>query len=472
MIQQSGATAPALSSAANLTSDVRMSEVLAALSQALDITEGQPAGHSARSCVIGMKLAQITGLPEAQQSSLFYALLMKDAGCSSNAAKVCALFGHDDMVIKRDGKTVDTDSLKAMVGYISRNISPDSSFLTRAKMFKEFIGNGADIGRLLTKTRCERGAEIARKLELGEETANAIRSLDEHWDGGGHPDGLKGEEIPLLARYLGIAQCVDFYRDAAGIDGMYEVIESRSDRWFDPDLVMALAALRKDHEFWRSLRRADPAELVAGYEPEDRVKIATETRIDNIAEAFAQVIDAKSPYTATHSAGVAEIAVGIGQAQGLMPRKVRDLRRAALLHDIGKLGVPNTILDKPGKLEASEWRRMRDHTKHTVEILEHVSVFRPLAQLAGRHHERLDGSGYHQGLSGDQLTQMDRILAVADVAEALAADRPYRAGLSIEQVFEIIDEESGTKLCPDAVQGLHRYVESVQTLNTKRLMVA
>src|SRR5689334_4741739 len=132
---------------ANPDKSFRMSEILGALSQALDLTEGQPAGHSARSCAIGMRLAQITGLDSAHQADLFYALLMKDAGCSSNAAKVCALFGHNDMVIKREGKTVDPDSLKAMVAYISRNLEPDGSYLTRAKRFKQFIGSGRDIGR-------------------------------------------------------------------------------------------------------------------------------------------------------------------------------------------------------------------------------------------------------------------------------------------------------------------------------------
>jgi HD-GYP domain-containing protein (c-di-GMP phosphodiesterase class II) len=202
------------------------------------------------------------------------------------------------------------------------------------------------------------------------------------------------------------------------------------------------------------------------------VKLATESRIDRIAEAFSFVIDAKSPYTATHSAGVAEIAVGIGMAQGLLPREVRDLRRAGLLHDIGKLGVPNTILDKPGKLSNSEWAMMREHPKHTYEILSRVSVFEPIAEMSGRHHERLDGTGYHQGLRGDQLTKMDRILQVADVAEALAADRPYRAGMDVDQVFEIIDGEAGTKLCPESVGALHTYLDGIQSFPRATLTAA
>lgn len=449
---------------ANPEKSVRMSEILGALSQALDLTEGQPAGHSARSCAIGMRLAQITGLDAAHQSDLFYALLMKDAGCSSNAAKVCALFGHNDMVIKREGKTVDPDSLKAMVSYISRNLEPGGSYLTRAKRFKSFIGNGRDIGRLLTKTRCERGAQIARKLEFSEATAQAIYSLDEHWNGGGHPDGLAGTDIPLLARYLCIAQCVDFYRNAAGTEGMYEVIGSRSGTWFDPDLVLALETLRDDREFWRSLENPRPERLIAKYEPVDRIRVATEARIDRVAEAFAEVIDAKSPYTATHSAGVAEIAVGIAKAQGLIPKEQNDLRRAGLLHDIGKLGVPNTILDKTSKLDASEWAVMRQHPRYTAEILSRVTVFRSIAVMSGRHHERLDGSGYHLGLRADQLTRLDRILQVADVAEALAADRPYRTGMSVDEVFAIVDGEAGTKLCPEAVEALHVYLDGIKPL--------
>lgn len=452
--------------------EVRMSEVLAALSQALDITEGQPMGHAARTCAIGMRLAQEIDLSSRDQSSLFYALLLKDAGCSSNAAKVCALFGHDDIAIKRDRATVDRDSLRAMVAYTARNINPDGSLLKRAKLFKRFVGSGGEINRLLMQTRCERGADIARMLGMSEDTAAAIHALDEHWDGSGHPEGRKGDEIPLLGRVLCIAQCVDFYRRAGGLDGMFEVIEERSGRWFDPDLVIALAAIRHDDYFWQTLDAIAPDRLVEPYEPEDKVMIATEVRIDRVAEAFAKVIDAKSPYTATHSAGVAEIAVGIARVRGLSTQEVRDIRRAGLLHDIGKLGVSNSILDKPGKLTDDEWRLMRKHPRYTMEILERVSVFQPLAELAGRHHERLDGRGYHRGLTGDQLGTMDRILAVADVAEALAADRPYRAGMPAEKVLKIIDEDAGTALCPEAAAALHIYLDSIEPLSREQLNAA
>jgi putative nucleotidyltransferase with HDIG domain len=166
------------------------------------------------------------------------------------------------------------------------------------------------------------------------------------------------------------------------------------------------------------------------------------------------IVDAKSPYTGRHSVGVARISVGIADVLGYGPDALRDLRRAALLHDIGKLGVSNLILDKPGKLDAEEWVQMRRHPALTVKILERVSAFRDLAATAGAHHERLDGGGYHLGLTGDQLNRDARILAVADVFEALTAERPYRAALPLDQVWAIMRRDAGHALCREALGAL------------------
>ena len=174
---------------------------------------------------------------------------------------------------------------------------------------------------------------------------------------------------------------------------------------------------------------------------------ADETRIDLVAEAFARVIDAKSPYTYRHSEGVAAIAVDIGAALGLPPAELRELRRAALLHDIGKLGVPNTILDKPTRLDEAEWAVMKRHPAHTYEVLSRIERFRPLAAVAAAHHERIDGAGYHRGLTGAELGPPARAIAVADVAEALSADRPYRAGMPWDQVLAIMSRMAGPGLC-------------------------
>jgi putative nucleotidyltransferase with HDIG domain len=184
------------------------------------------------------------------------------------------------------------------------------------------------------------------------------------------------------------------------------------------------------------------------------VERADDARLDRVAEAFARIVDAKSPYTASHSAGVAEIAEAIAVTLGLDAPTRRLLRRAGLLHDVGKLGVSNRILDKPGKLDAEEWVAMRRHPELSRLILDAVPALADVARLAGTHHERLDGSGYPDGLTAAELALPDRILQVADVAEALSAERPYRAALPVEEVLAIIGRDAGERLDARCVAAL------------------
>ena len=182
--------------------------------------------------------------------------------------------------------------------------------------------------------------------------------------------------------------------------------------------------------------------------------MADEARLDDVAEAFAKVIDAKSPWTYRHSNGVADIASVVGERLGLGVPARRELRRAALLHDLGKLGVSNLILDKPAKLTETEWAAMRRHPAHTLEILTRVGCFRHLAAAAAAHHERLDGRGYHLGLEAGSIALEARILCAADICDALRASRPYRAGLPVERVLEIMGREAGHGLDLDVYRTL------------------
>jgi putative nucleotidyltransferase with HDIG domain len=426
--------------------DVRLSEVISALSYALDVTEGQPMGHAVRSCAIGMRVGEEIGLGATARSSLFYALLLKDAGCSSNAAKLSALFGADDFEIKRARKLTNHLNPVESLRFVLRH--------GRTRRLAAIARSGAAGARAMTELRCERGAEIARMIELTEETARAIATLDEHWDGAGYPYHLAGEDIPLLGRIVCLAQTAEVFFAAGGARAVFDVAAERRGTWFDPALVDALRHTRRDRGFWSALAGREPHRVIGAFEPEDRVQHADGERLDRIAEAFALIIDAKSPYTGSHSVGVARIAVAVADVLGYGPRGLRDLRRAALLHDIGKLGVSNLILDKPGKLTDGEWAEMRKHPALTVRILERVSAFRDLAATAGAHHERLDGCGYHLGLTAEQLDRDARILAVADVCEALTADRPYRDALDPDQVRAIMRRDAGTAFCPEALGAL------------------
>ena len=439
--------------------DVRLSEVVGALTYALDITEGLPMGHAARSCAIGMRIAAVIGLPASERSALFYALLLKDAGCSVNASRVAELYGADDLEVKRDRKTLDQHRPGELASHLLRTAAPGAGPLAKAGRIKALVRNGAEGSRRLTAMRCERGAEIARMLGVGEAAAQAIGVLDEHWDGSGGPDHLEGDAIPLLGRILCLSQTVEVFHARDGARAACEMARERAGTWFDPELVQALGAFERETAFWERLVLEDEPSLAIGeFEPEDLQDTADEERLDSIAEAFAKIIDAKSPYTFRHSEGVAEIAVGIAEQLGYSPRARRDLRRAALLHDVGKLGVSNRILDKPGKLDADEWVAMRRHPEHTFHILTRVAAFRPLAKVAAAHHEKLDGSGYHLGLDADQLPPAARILAVADICEALMADRPYRGPLPADRVLAIIGEDVPGKLDADAYAALQAHL--------------
>lgn len=443
-------------------SQVRLSEVISALSYVLDLTEGQPTGHAVRSCFIGMRLASEIRLPTFQLSALFYALLLKDVGCSSNAGRVCSLFNADDLTVKRNLKTVDWSRVSRSVGYLARNVSPYGSPTQRALRMLAIAFEGQRGAKQLVQIRCERGEQIARMLDLPEETARAIRALDEHWDGHGYPEGLRGKEIPLLARILGLAQTVEVFFTTYGLTKTFEMLSERRGTWFDPALVDAFRPVRTDRAFWERLKYEDLGEQVVKLEPEQYVLIADDARVDRIAEAFAKVVDAKSHWTYRHSENVAANAVGIGEVLGLPRAELRRLRRAALLHDIGKLGVSNLILDKPGPLTREERVVMNSHAEKTREVLGRVTCFREIADLAASHHERLDGGGYDQGLKGDRISTATRVLAVADVYDALTSDRPYRPASTREEALAVMSSDVGPAFCPDAFRGLTTFLKQGQ----------
>lgn len=432
--------------------ELRLSEVLSGLSHALDITEGQPRGHAERSCLIGMELGAALGLDDATRSSIFYALLLKDAGCSSNAAKVASLFGADDAVVKSSRRLTDTSSSWPAVRHVLSTAAPGGSPRAKLRHVGAVLRFGRAGARSLVELRCERGAAVVRGIGLGEVAARAIVNVDEHWDGGGYPAGISGDEISLAGRVLCLAQTAEVYWQHGGPAAACEIARQRRGTWFDPALVDALVTLEHDARFWRSLE----APVVAALEPPDLVLVADDERLDQVAHAFASVVDAKSPYTARHSAGVAEIAVALAALLGLGSDAHATVRRAALLHDIGKLGVSNRILDKPDPLTEPEWAVMRSHPRWSMEILTRVRAFHELARIAAAHHERLDGSGYFAGLTARELDPPSRILAVADVAEALSADRPYRPALSPDEVLEIMHRDAGRALDPDAFAALRQ----------------
>ena len=432
-----------------------MAEVLSALTYALDITEGQPQGHSVRCCWVGLLIAEELKLDDQQTWELYYTLLLKDLGCSSNAARICELYLSDDLSFKKDFKLVN-GSLPQALRFVMSHTGLQAGMAERFRAIINIFQNGGEISRELIETRCTRGADIARKMRFSEAVAQGIHNLDEHWDGSGKPEGKKGNDISLYARIALLAQVVDIFRLSGGEDAARKEIENRSGTWFDPMLVKAFKAVAARPSFWDAMKGDDLREMILELEPQNATINFDEDYLDDIAAGFAEVVDAKSPFTKGHSERVALYADMIAEEMKLgMPHR-RWLKRAALLHDIGKLGVSNSILDKPAKLDDAEWIAMRRHAVETETILSRISVFKHMAPVAAAHHERLDGKGYPKGMKGEDITFESRILAVADIFDALTADRPYRAAMPVAKALGIMSEDSGIAIDANCFSALQR----------------
>ncbi|MHB0974602.1 MAG: HD-GYP domain-containing protein [Thiobacillus sp.] len=437
------------------TKALSLSAIIGSLSYALDLTEGLPAGHSLRCCWVGMHVGRQMGMDSEALSHLYYTLLLKDAGCSSNAARLFELYGTDDRQVKRDFKQVDTDSLMRLGRFVLSHVGVGKSLHERVNRILALAQNGEEFATELIATRCERGAHISLQLGFDAEVADGIRCLDEHWNGCGKPARLSGTAIPLASRIALLSQVAEVFHSAAGREHVLKEVRKRSGAWFDPAVVEAFLAAQRQPGFWEGLDDDRLQQRIEAIEPASKAVRIDEQRLDTIAEAFAQVVDAKSHYTYGHSTRVATYTEAVAIRLGLPRERVRWLRRGALLHDIGKLGVSNAVLDKPGRLEASEWEQVKAHAAYSEQILARLDIFSELAFVAAAHHERLDGKGYPRGITADKIPLETRIITVADIFDAITAERPYRGPIPVAEAIAMMEKERGAAIdgaCLDALK--------------------
>jgi putative nucleotidyltransferase with HDIG domain len=293
---------------------------------------------------------------------------------------------------------------------------------------------------------------MVRQMGFPAETVAAVCAAGEHWDGGGYPQRLAGSEIPLAARILSLARTIEVFYTHRCAKHALDAVRERSGSWFDPDVAAAALELSRRGALFADLETGRTRERLIAAEPEPEP--LPEQRLDDICRAFAEIVDAKSPFTQGHSEGVARAAERIAAILGLKAAEAQNARRAALLHDLGKLALPNFILEKPDKLEPEEWQAVKKHPFYTLEILRPIEGFGEIAEIAASHHEKLNGSGYYRNLTAARLPLAARIVAVADAFEALTSRRPQREAYPLEKAAETLRSEAGIELDADCVEAV------------------
>lgn len=441
------------------TSVLKLTELVSGLNLALNLTEALVPGHGSRCAWIGLEIADRLGLSEVQCTDLYYLLMLKDLGCSSNASRIAQFYMTDDIELKHHARLIgmtDVDTRQFLEGLVARNKAP----LVRNSHLEKVLAGHDNIQREVYDKRCREGAEIVRNLQFSAAVEQGILDLNEHWDHGGQPLGLGGDQISLLGRIGLLAQVVDVFYSSFGSERAMREVELRSGTVLDPNIAEIFTKIAMSEQFWDNLADTDLEQKLFRRIPAAQVMLVDDTYLDEIASAFARVIDNKSPYTAGHSARVASLAQQIAVELGVSDCDQRALWRAGLLHDIGKLGVSSEILEKPGKLDADEYMAVRMHVTLGAALLSRIQTLQPVASIVAGHHEMLDGSGYPKGVKGDQITILTRILTVADIFDAMTEDRPYRKAMTMYQALDIMRQEFGEGLDPACFAGLCQVLEN------------
>jgi HD-GYP domain-containing protein (c-di-GMP phosphodiesterase class II)/DNA-binding CsgD family transcriptional regulator len=416
---------------------LRLAELLASVSLATDLGTGQPLGHALRTCALAVALAEELGCSSDEVGAVHRFSLLRFLGCTADASETAAAAGGDDRAFNAAMAPVVMGSGREVVGRLVRSVGAGEPVLRRARLVARGL---ADLRGDPLAVHCEVAAMLAARAGLEAAVVHALGHAYERWDGKGSPAGLAGDAVPLPVRIAAVARDVDLARGLGQDPG--DRLQERRGRAYDPAVVDAVGRIGPglgDNDEWEAALACEP-EPVATIEPE---------RLDTVLTAVADFADLKSPWLRGHSRRVAALAEGAGREAGLRGDACDVLRRAGLVHDLGRVAVENGIWDKPGPLTTPEHERMRLHAYYTERILVRCGPLAELLAPAASHHERLDGSGYHRSLGAESLSRADRILAAADVFAALTADRPYRHALGEDEAVGVLEAEPG--LDADAV---------------------
>lgn len=403
-----------------------MAELMAVMSIATDLGMGQPLETALSTCVVAMRLGEAMHL-DADMHDIYYQSLLRFIGCNAETYMLSALVG-DELAFRREFAPLDPARPRDVVDLVVRYIRDAHAHAPTA--IDDTISRALVALPQMTREsfagHCEVAQRLAARMGLGEQLITCLGQIYERWDGHGLPRGLQGDAVAPPVLLVTLAQDAVVWMRLGGVDAAVATVRARSGTAYQPAMAerfcahaSRLLADLDDEQTWES---------VLALEPGDR-RCLMDAEFDRCCEAIADFADIKSPYTLGHSRGVAALAAGAGRRAGVIDADVRALRRAGLLHDIGRVAVSAGVWNKPCALSEREWEQVRMHSYHTDRVLSRPAALRSIGVIASQHHERIDGSGYHRGLGGAALSQPARILAVADAYHAMTEQRPHRAAL-------------------------------------------
>ena len=406
---------------------VRLAELVAALSLGVDLGFGQPMEHVLRQCLIALRLADHAGLDQQDRMAVYYTALLVNVGCHADAHEQAKWFG-DDIALKSGKYAHEFGSVRGALASM-RLVGAGNPPLHRFRVGLEFAWSGhRQLNGMLRSTRSWRGRWL--RLDLPDQVREAIGAAYEQWDGRGWPGDLRAEAVPIAARIAQLAEFVEVAHRIGGVESATALARRRAGRQFDPALAALLCA--EAEEILGGLEAVPAWRTVIASEPVLAVELS-EGQLDSALAAIANFVDLKSPFTLGHSVAVAALAEEAGRKLGWPLEHVLTLRRAGLVHGFGRLGVSNSIWDRPGPLSAGEWERIRMYPYLTERMLHQSAALAPLGEIAVQHRERLDGSGYPRGLSGGAIGRLARVLGAADAYLSMREPRPHRPARPAEE---------------------------------------
>jgi HD-GYP domain-containing protein (c-di-GMP phosphodiesterase class II)/DNA-binding CsgD family transcriptional regulator len=421
-------------------SGVRLAELIAALSVATDLGMGQPLESALCSCVVATRLGEALDLDDDTLRDVYYQALLRYIGCNADTYAMAVLFG-DELALRRDFAGVDPGRPPEVLSVAMRYLRQASAGEPAYRM-ASFVARGLlTLPRLMTESfagHCEVAQRLARRLGFGESLVVCLGQIYERWDGQGLPRKLKGDQVAPAVLLVTLAQDAVVWNRIGGPSAAVATVRKRSGGAYHPR--MAERFCEKASTILAGLEDEPTWESVLALEPGARNRL-TDAEFDRSCAALADFADIKSPYTIGHSPGVAALAAGAGRRCGLSEADVTALRRAGLLHDIGRVGVSAGIWGKEGPLREREWEQVRLHAYYSDRVLARPERLGRLGALASQHHERMDGSGYHRASAGQTISAAARILGAADVYHAMTEPRPHRLALAPEDAAEQLRRE-------------------------------